>query len=57
MRFVALAAIEVVGLLVGVATAIVAAWRGAGYWSLVFMQLAMAGTIAGENRYRKKCYN
>jgi len=46
MRFVRLGVIEVVGLLVGVATAIVAVWRGAGYWSLVFMQLAMAGTIA-----------
>lgn len=46
MRFVRLGVIEVVGLLVGVATAIVAAWRGAGYWSLVLMQLAMAGTIA-----------
>jgi len=46
MRFVRLGVIEVVGLLVGVATAIVAAWCGAGYWSLVFMQLAMAGTIA-----------
>jgi len=42
MRFVRLGVIEVVGLLVGVATAIVAAWRGAGYWSLLFMQLAMA---------------
>lgn len=46
MRFVRLGVIEVVGLLVGVTTAIVAAWRGAGYWSLVFMQLSMAGTIA-----------
>lgn len=46
MRFIVLAAIEVVGLLVGVLTAIIAAWRGAGYWSLVLMQLTMAGTIA-----------
>jgi O-antigen/teichoic acid export membrane protein len=46
MRFVILAVIEVAGLLVGVTAAIVAAWRGAGYWSLVFMHVAMAATIA-----------
>ena len=46
MCFVKLGVIEVAGLLVGVATAIVAAWRGAGYWSLIFMQLSVTGTIA-----------
>jgi PST family polysaccharide transporter len=46
MRFIRLGIIEVVGLLVGATVAIVSAWRGAGYWSLVFMQLAMAGTVA-----------
>ncbi|MFE1744019.1 lipopolysaccharide biosynthesis protein [Coleofasciculus sp. H7-2] len=40
MRFVALAAIDIISILVGVATTIIAAWYGAGYWALVLMQVA-----------------
>lgn len=42
MRFTALAIVDIVSMLVGVAVAIVAAWYGAGYWALVLMQLAIA---------------
>ena len=41
MRFGAVAAIEVVSVSVGIATAIVSALLGAGYWSLVFSNLAI----------------
>jgi O-antigen/teichoic acid export membrane protein len=40
MRFTALATIDIASMLIGIATAIVLAWYGAGYWALVFMQLA-----------------
>lgn len=46
MYFVALATVEVTAILIGVVTAVVAAYYGAGYWSLVLMQLATAGAIA-----------
>lgn len=46
MRYTSIARIEVTSMIVGVATAIVSAWYGAGYWSLVFMQLATAITNA-----------
>jgi PST family polysaccharide transporter len=44
MRFAALAAIDITSMLVSVATAIVSAWYGAGYWALVIMSLASAIT-------------
>lgn len=40
MRFDLLAKIEIVSMLAGVIVAIVSAWYGLGYWSLVFMQIA-----------------
>ena len=40
MRFAALAAIEISAMVVGIVIAIASAWHGAGYWALVFMQLA-----------------
>ncbi|MHC4423538.1 MAG: lipopolysaccharide biosynthesis protein [Planctomycetota bacterium] len=46
MRFGALAAIEVTAIFVGVVTAVIAACYGAGYWSLVLMELTRAGVIA-----------
>ena len=41
MRFAAIVVVETVALLVGFVSAILAAWRGAGYWSLVINQLVM----------------
>lgn len=41
MRFAAIMIVEVVAILCGFAAAVVAAWRGAGYWSLVLNQLVM----------------
>ncbi len=48
MRFGTLALIRIIGMLVGIVAAIIAAWYGAGYWALVIMQLsgAIAGAIA-----------
>ncbi len=46
MRFVALATIEITSMLIGTATAIILAWRGAGYWALVCSQWAMGATSA-----------
>ena len=40
LRMVALAVIDLLSLLAGILTAIVLAWRGAGFWSLVAMQIA-----------------
>ena len=40
MRYGELAAIRIISTVVGIATAVVSAWFGAGYWALVFMQLA-----------------
>lgn len=42
MRFSALAIIDIVSMGIGIATAIVLSCYGAGYWSLVLMQLATA---------------
>jgi PST family polysaccharide transporter len=41
MRFAAIAVVEIFALVIGFASAIVAAWRGAGYWALVLNQLVM----------------
>ena len=41
MRFGTLAVVEITSLAVGIGTAIVAAYYGAGYWALVLMQLAI----------------
>ena len=41
MRFTAIMVVETLGLLAGFAAAIIAAWRGAGYWALVINQLVM----------------
>ncbi len=46
MRFVSLAFIQIVSMLAGILTAIIAAFYGAGYWALVLMQLATAITGA-----------
>ena len=46
MRFSALAVVEIISMSVGVAAAIITALYGAGYWSLVVMQLATAISIA-----------
>ena len=42
MRFGAIAAIDAVALLLGLAAAVVAAWYGAGYWAIVLNQLVTA---------------
>ena len=48
MRFVALAAIDIAALSLGLAVTIIAALRGAGYWALVLNQLVFSLlTIAG----------
>jgi len=48
MRFAAIAIIEVIAMLVGFASAIVAAQHGAGYWALVLNQLMMTlATVVG----------
>ncbi len=46
MRFGTLALIGIIGMVVGIVTAVIAAWYGAGYWALVLMQLATAITSA-----------
>ena len=48
MRFGSLALIQIISMSVGILTAVIAAFYGAGYWSLVLMQLAtaIAGAIA-----------
>lgn len=46
MRFYALSVIAFLSMMVGYAVGIALAWRGAGYWSLVFSQLALLGTNA-----------
>ena len=46
MRFYALSVIAFVSMMVGYAVGIAFAWRGAGYWSLVFSQLALLATNA-----------
>jgi O-antigen/teichoic acid export membrane protein len=38
MRFTALAVVDVISLFSGIVFAILAAWRGDGYWSLIYMQ-------------------
>jgi len=42
MQFARLASVDVGAMLVGYATGIALAWSGAGYWALVFSQLAQA---------------
>jgi len=42
MRFGSLALIQIISMSVGILTAVIAAFYGAGYWSLVLMQLATA---------------
>jgi PST family polysaccharide transporter len=44
MRFTSLATVEVVSLVVGIAVAVVMAWRGLSYWSLVAMGAASGAT-------------
>ncbi len=46
MRFVAISAMNQVGLAAGLGAGIVLAWTGAGYWSLVGMTVTTAGTEA-----------
>lgn len=46
MRFYALSVIAFVSMMVGYAVGIALAWRGAGYWALVFSQLALLATNA-----------
>jgi len=46
MRFGSLATIQIVSMLAGIITAIIAAFYGARYWSLVLMQLSRAVTNA-----------
>lgn len=46
MRFAVLGAIDVGSMVAGAATGIALAWRGAGYWALVFSQLGIAVTYA-----------
>ena len=46
MRFGALAAVEILSLLAGIAAAVILAWRGWGYWALVFNQLVQGVTYA-----------
>jgi PST family polysaccharide transporter len=41
MRFAAIVVVEVVALLIGFVAAVIAAWRGAGYWALVINQMVM----------------
>jgi len=41
MRFAAIVVVEVVALLIGFVSAVVAAWHGAGYWALVLNQMVM----------------
>jgi O-antigen/teichoic acid export membrane protein len=41
MRFAAIVIVEILALLIGFVSAIVAAWRGLGYWALVVNQLVM----------------
>jgi O-antigen/teichoic acid export membrane protein len=46
MRFYALSATAVSSMMIGYAVGIVLAWRGAGYWALVFSQLALLASNA-----------
>lgn len=46
MRFFALSGIALTSMVMGYVVGIVMAWRGAGYWSLVFSQLALLATNA-----------
>lgn len=46
MRFYALSVIGFLSMMVGYAVGIILAWRGAGYWALVFSQLALLASNA-----------
>ena len=41
MRFAVLTAVDLASLILGLSVAIAAAWRGAGYWALVYNQIAI----------------
>lgn len=45
MRFTSLATIEIGSIVLGICTAIISAWQGAGYWALVFMNLARVSAV------------
>jgi O-antigen/teichoic acid export membrane protein len=45
MRFGTLAFIDLASLMIGIAVAVILAWYGTGYWSLVLMQLSMTITM------------
>jgi PST family polysaccharide transporter len=48
MRFYALSVIAFLSMMIGYAVGIIFAWRGAGYWSLVFSQLSLlASNVVG----------
>lgn len=62
LRFTALATLEVGAMVAGTLVAVVLAWRGAGYWALVAMQvttavlMAVGSTVQGRwwpGRYRR----
>lgn len=44
MRFVSLAVISTLALIIGYVVGVVAAWKGAGYWAIVASQLSLIGT-------------
>lgn len=46
MRFTSLGTIDIISMAIGVGSAIVSAWYGAGYWALVIMQLVMGFAYA-----------
>ena len=46
MRFYALSVIALLSMTIGYAVGIILAWRGAGYWALVFSQLALLASNA-----------
>jgi len=46
MRFLALVTVDICAMAIGITTAIVCAWAGMGYWSLVLMQLTMPLSMA-----------
>ena len=47
MRFLALSVIEISSLIIGLVTALIAAWRGMHYWSLVISSLSTSFVYVG----------
>lgn len=48
MRFAVLAAVEISALVIGIITGVICAWRGAGYWALISIQLTTGlASVAG----------